>query len=110
MVNMSTLAVIMAVPALVWAGTGKGDGPLETTVQVERFVGKLEHATTIHPDTLRQIERLMSRPPYDCNHKGCSEQLHARIGTVRSRLETLIASRSPLNDGAIASKQQHLQR
>jgi hypothetical protein len=98
MLNVSTVALIMTVPALVWAGSSKVH-PLEATVQMERFAGKAEHAKTIHPDTARAIARLMLRPRYDCNQVGCSEQLQARNSAVRNRLETLIANHTPLDDG-----------
>jgi hypothetical protein len=103
MVNVSTLALIMVVPALVLAGSSK-IRPLDATVQMERLASKAEHAKTIHPDTVREIARLMSRPSYDCSQVGCSEQLQARNGAVRNRLVTLIANRTPRNDGAIASR------
>jgi hypothetical protein len=58
---------------------------------MERFAGNLGQAKTIHPDTVREIARLMSRPWYDCNQVRCSEQLKARNRAVRTRLETLMA-------------------
>ena len=103
MLNVSTLAAIMALPALVWAGSGR-ISPLEATVEMERFAGQATHVKTIHPDTAREIARLMSRPGHDCDRVRCSEQLRARNHAVRTRLETLMANHAPLGDGAMASQ------
>jgi hypothetical protein len=103
MLNISTLAAIMALPALMWASSGKVS-PLEATVQMERFASNVEHAKTIHPDTAREIARLMSRPWYDCDQVRCGELLRARNHAVRTRLETLMANHRPLSDGVIAGQ------
>lgn len=100
------IAVIGAV-GLFWAASGPVR-PLEATARMEQLAANVERAKSIHPDTAREIARLIAQPWYDCNQVACSAQLQARNSAVRNRLNTVIATKTPLNDFPGARKQEPL--
>ncbi len=84
---------LSAALALCWAaGTVR---PLEATIQMERLAAKVEQTAVIHPNTARELARLMDQHGYDCNQVACGAQLHARNNAARNRLTGLIAMKAP---------------
>ena len=87
------LVLALAIVPLGWA-SGSPARPLEATVLMERLAAKIDHAQKLHPETAREIARLMSDPPSDCTRVPCSEPLRARNTAARQRLELLVASKA----------------
>lgn len=81
--------------ALLWAAGGPLR-PLEATVQMEGLAAKVEQAANLHPDTARELARLIDQRGYDCRYVTCGADLQARNSAARNRLETLIAIKAPL--------------
>jgi hypothetical protein len=81
-----------AVVGLSWAGFGARP-VIEGTVQMERLADKIDHAHLLHPDTARQIERLMGMPQYDCAQVACDGALQDRNRAARSRLRQSLADK-----------------
>jgi hypothetical protein len=88
---LSVLA--LAIAPLGWA-SGSPARPMETTVLMEGLAAKIEHAQKLHPDTAREIARLMSHASSDCTRVRCSEPLRARNAAARHHLELLVASKT----------------
>ncbi len=85
--------LVLAIAPLGWA-SGSPARPIEATVLMEGLAAKIEHAQKLHPDTAREIARLMSQPSTDCTRVTCSEPLRARNAAARRHLELLVASKT----------------
>ena len=85
--------LVLAIAPLGWA-SGSPARPMEATVLMDRLAAKIEHAQKLHPDTAREIARLMSQPSCDCTQVRCSEPLRARNVAARHHLELLVASKT----------------
>jgi hypothetical protein len=94
MKNPVLLVLALAIAPLGWA-SGSPARAMEATVLMERLAAKIEHAQKLHPDTAREIARLMAQPPCDCTQVRCSETLRARNVAARHHLERLLASKTP---------------
>jgi hypothetical protein len=81
-----------AVVGLSWAGFGARP-VIEGTVEMEQLADKIDHAQRLHPDTARQIERLMGIPQYDCAQVACNGALQDRNRAARSRLRQSLADK-----------------
>jgi hypothetical protein len=91
--------------ALLWAAGGTRQ-PLEATVQMEQLAAKVGHASSIYPDTAREIAQVLALPQYDCDQVACSTALQARNSAARGRLKTLIATITHSNSFAASSTEQ----
>lgn len=87
------LVLALAIVPLGWA-SGSPARPLEATVLMERLAAKIEHTQKLHPDTAREIARLMSEPPSDCTRVKCNGPLPARNAAARQHLELLVARKT----------------
>ena len=79
--------------AWLWAVCGTSR-PIEATIQMEQLAARAEQARSIHPDTARDLARMLALPQYDCAQAACSADLQARNSAARARLEALIARKT----------------
>jgi len=73
---------------------GGGGRALQATIQLERLAASLDHTGSIHPDTARDLARVLALPDYDCDRIKCRAGVEARNSAVRARLITLITIRT----------------
>jgi hypothetical protein len=86
-------AVIAACATAAWSLAAFGTGrPVEATLRMEQLTARIEHADSIHPDTVHELTRMLALPQYDCSRTACDAGLQARNRAVRLRLEALIAT------------------
>jgi hypothetical protein len=105
-VTAAVLALAVAFPLFLISGKSA----IEATVEMERLAARLEHATSVDPQTSREIKQLISKPWYDCNQIACDAQLQLRNAAVHIRLQNrLIAKASqPVREAeAVAPRSDH---
>jgi len=102
----AVLALAVAFPLFLISGKSA----IEATVEMERLAARLEHATSVDPQTSREIKQLISKPWYDCNQIACNAQLQLRNAAVHTRLQNHLIAKAtqPLREAeAVAPRSDH---
>ena len=99
-------AIIAICGAAIWSWTtGGASRPLEETIQMEHLAASLKHMKSIHPDTARELGRMLALPGYDCARIACRWDVEVRNSAARAHLKAMIAMKTRSDTLTAASGQ-----